>query len=343
MVQKDTSFNNPDNIFRTSDNLDEYIKGLDPNSYLARVALEYTVSNSKIELHEELIDCLLHSGNQESKEWAEVYKIDNLVSKQELSLPDSITQLTYILCSSKEMSVLQKIFQLYNYYDLKAFQMIEIVSELINKELKEIPDGYMKDSLQSRLDLAMQSVYTHLNELEKARIYGENLKDIALTPVMKAIAYKNLGMTYLYEDYDKLCTYFEMSLKIFKEMDNSDRLYNVQSKYNFAQTFWSYPDKTVWLRKETIDELQIYAYSLIKSGNKEEAHKILDSTKNSLSNDFQFGYHYYFLGLLNDNEKNYYESVKYFSKSGDRFFRQLPLIALKEKGVDTSLLSALSV
>ncbi|SDZ63561.1 hypothetical protein SAMN05421736_12362 [Evansella caseinilytica] len=334
---------NSDGIFRSLGNIDHVVKELDPTSYLARVSLEYAVSHSKRDLLDYLIERLLLSGNEESREWAEIYQLDNMVYKGEISLVDSIHKLTYIHCASTEMSILRKIFQLYNYYDLKAFQMIEILSGLIDNEINLLENSYMKDSFQSRLNLAMQSVHIHLNRLEESRKYGLQLKAIASTPIMKAIAYKNIALSYMFEDYEKSIAYFYNSLTILKKLQNHNESNNVQRIMNFVHSYWEHPEKTEWIRKETIDEIHTYVFSLIKKGDKELAIKVLDEAKNKIENDFQQGYHNYFRGLITDEEKYYYESVKFFSKSGDQFFRQLPLTALKEKGVDTMLLSALSV
>lgn len=332
-----------DEIFRSCSDIDHIIKDFAADSYLARVSLEYAVSNSKTELLEYLIHKLSNSDDVISCEWATIYQIDNLVVKHEMSLIESIDKLTHLQCQSQEMSVLRKIFQLYNYHDLKAFQMIEILSELINAEIKMLDDGYMKDSLQSRLDLAMQSVHIHLNQLEKSRMYGENLKEKAPTPIMKAIAYKNLGLSYLFEDYDNSIKNLEKSTEILLESNNLNELKNVKRSINFVHIYWDKLKQTEWSNKQSLDEVQINAYYLIKSGDKKSAIKLLEENQGKLDSDFHHGYHYYYLGLATNDEKTFYKSVEYFSKSGDQFFRQLPLLALKDLGVDTSLLAALSV
>ncbi|MDG5787191.1 AimR family lysis-lysogeny pheromone receptor [Evansella sp. AB-P1] len=340
------STNNPnytDDIFRSTVDIEHIIREFEPNSYLARVSLEYAVSNSKTELLEYLIEKLSSSENEVSNEWAEIYLIDNLVCKNELDLTESINKLTYIQCQSPEMSALRKIFQLYNYYDLKAFQMIEILSELIKNEIISLEDGYMKDSLQSRLDLAMQSVYLHLNQVEKSRTFGLNLKVNASTPIMQAIAYKNLALSYLFDNYDEAISQFNEALKVLEEIQNHDEIYHVQRLMNFVHTYWGHPEKTKWLKLDNLDEKQGYAYSLIKNNELELAKKTLEETEFQLEDDFHYGYHFYYLGLITDEDKYFYQSVRYFSKSGDYFFRQLPLQQLQEKGVNTVLLSALSV
>ncbi|MFA9556988.1 AimR family lysis-lysogeny pheromone receptor [Evansella sp. AB-rgal1] len=332
-----------DEIFRSCSDIDHIIRDFEDDSYLARVSLEYAVSNSNTKLLEYLIDKLSNSDDVISQEWATIYQIDNLVCKHEMSLIESIDKLTHLQCQSAEMSVLRKIFQLYNYHDLKAFQMIEILSELINAEIKMLNDGYMKDSLQSRLDLAMQSVHIHLNQLEKSRMYGENLREKAPTPIMKAIAYKNLGLSYLFENYDKSIKNLELSVDLLNETDNVNEQKNIKRSLNFLHIYWNKLDKVEWSNIQLIDDILIYAYCLIKKGDKESASKLLEENKGKLDSDFQLGYHYYYSGLAKNDEKEFYKAVEYFSKSGDQFVRQLPLLALKDLGVDTSLLSALSV
>ncbi|MDQ0254686.1 tetratricopeptide (TPR) repeat protein [Evansella vedderi] len=339
MVEKQTS----DDLFRSTENIEQSIKELDPNSYLARVSLEYAVSNSKIELLEYLIEKLSHSSSEESKKWAEIYNIDNLVCKNEISLIESTNRLTYITCNSQEMSILRKIFQLYNYYDLKAFQMIEILSDLINEEIKLLDEGYMKDSLQSRLDLAMQSVHLHLNQLEKSRSFGQNIIKIAPTPIMRAIAFKNLGTSYILENYNESINYFNQSLNILNNIQRHQEIHNIKRLKNFVRIYWGHTQKVEFVKNQSITDHLIVVFSLIKNGDEKSAIESLKNVESNLQDDFTSGYYYYYLGLATKEEKYFYESIKFFSKSGDHFFRQLPLLALKEKGVDTMLLSALSV
>lgn len=343
MVDNKEIHENGDNIFQTTENIDSYIKDLDPNDPLARVSLEYALCSSKRDMVDYLIKKLSTYGDDVSKEWARIYEIDHLVTTKKMSLTESINKLTHTQCISKEMSILRKIFQLYNYYDLKAFQMIEIMSGLIQEEINLLDNSYMKDSLQSRVNLAMQSMHAHLNQLEKSRVFGHNLRQIAPTPNLMAIAYKNLGATYILEDYTTSIDYYEKAKKIMEKQQNKTIVYDIQVMINFIHCYWNNGSKALWLRKETPDEMQTFAFYLIKNSEKQKALNILDNVQDKLENNFQLGYHHFYRGLITKSEADFYESVKFFNKLGDYFFRQLPLLELKEMGVDAKVLSALSV
>ncbi|MDQ0254687.1 hypothetical protein J2S74_002066 [Evansella vedderi] len=333
-------------IFQASGESDELIRQLDPNSYIARLALEFTVSNSKLDLHEYLIDKLLKCDNAVSREWAEVYNIDNQACKNVITAIDASIKLTYLKCESIEMSILRKIFQLYHYYDLRAVKMVIVLSGLITEEIKQLDNNYMKNSLQARIDLAMQSVYLHLNQLDQSRAYGKNLKEIAPTPVMKALAYKNLGTSLLFENYNASIYYLKKSMECIcsYQIDHLE-IKHIQRMTNLIHGIWNKPERATWINKESIneslDDLLVYSFTLIKNRDKASAIKILNNIENQIDSDFQYAFYCYYRGLA-DDEKYFYKSVKYFSKTGDHFFRRLPLLALKENGEDPILISVLS-
>ncbi|MFC0471808.1 AimR family lysis-lysogeny pheromone receptor [Halalkalibacter kiskunsagensis] len=317
--------------FSSIENEEQFISNVDPESYLARVSLEYFVINSKSNLVEKLIDRLLTSSSEESKEWAEVYQIDHLVYKQKMNLIEATQQLTYKKVISPELATLIKIFQLYNYASLKKFDMIASLSELVKVEIGMLNDGYMKTSLLCRYKITMQNVYLHLNKVKNSRDCGSELLEIALTPTMKAVALLSLGNSYIIDDMQKAIDYFVESVSISEQIGHEMLIADAQSSMNFTYCYWDKPDKicSEVLNTDSLSNTQGYAYYLIKSNKKDEALTLLDSIEIKIDSDYLKAFDQYYRGLISGDSTFFRGSIMYFEIAGDFYYRQLPLHELK--------------
>ncbi|WP_216829296.1 AimR family lysis-lysogeny pheromone receptor [Alkalihalobacterium elongatum] len=338
--------NNQDIIdfLSTADDVKEAIINLDPNTYLARISLEYAINNSMTDLLDQLIEKLSLSEDKESQLWAEVYRIDQEVVKGNMSLIEATNRLTYINCQTKELNALRKIFQLYNYHDLKYFEMVSTLSELVRAEVEELETNYFKKSLISRLGLVMQAVHLHLKNLDECRSYGKMVLEHAVTEKAKGVALRNIGNSYTFSNLDLAVMHFKQSKEYFQKLGQHRALTKSQRSLNFAYCYWNKPE--LFSRTSPYnapDEIHGYIYYLIKVNEFHEAERLLESVKTEISNDFQLGFHYYYHGLIKPNEDYFVESVKQFKKAGDYYYRSLPLIELKKLGVNKIILEALSL
>ncbi|ARK30741.1 AimR family lysis-lysogeny pheromone receptor [Halalkalibacter krulwichiae] len=321
-------------LFNSIDDLELFVAHIDPDSYLARVSLEYLVINGKSDLLEKLMEKLLMSSNEESREWAEVYLIDHLVYKQEKDIIDVTKQLTYKRVQSKELSTLIKVFQLYNYYDMKNFEMRTSLGELVKVEIPNLQDGFMKTSLLCRQKLIMQAIHLHQNELEQSRACGKELLEIALTPLMKAIAYNNLGNSYILSDRKQALKHFEASIQIAQLIQHTRILTQAQMNRNFTLCYWNESEKVnLNLDYETrMDEKLELVFYLIKKNQREKALVVLDEVKAGIGNDYVHGFEQYYRGLATGEHLYFQKSSKYFELAGDYYFQQLPLEQLNNGG-----------
>ncbi|WP_332694680.1 AimR family lysis-lysogeny pheromone receptor [Halalkalibacter lacteus] len=318
--------------FSSIENEEQFISNVDPKSYLARVSLEYLVINSKSDLVEKLIDRLLASSSEESKEWAEVYQLDHLVYKQKMNLIEATQQLTYKKVISPELATLIKIFQLYNYASLKKFDMIASLSELVNVEISMLNEGYMKTSLLCRYKITMQNVYLHLNEVQKSRDCGLELLEVALTSTMRAIALRGLGNSYILSDKEQAIAHFLKSITISEELGHEMLLNETQRSLNFTYCYWNEPEKVCaqFLNTLNLDNTQGYAYYLIQSDKKDEALQLLDQIDSKIDNDYLKAFDQYYRGIITRDSSFFQMSSRYFEMAGDLYYRQLPLRELKQ-------------
>ncbi|WP_209124285.1 AimR family lysis-lysogeny pheromone receptor [Alkalihalobacillus sp. BA299] len=328
----------------SADDIKQALINLDPTTHLARTALEYAINNSMIDVLDHLIEKLSACENEESQNWAEVYRIDREVVKGNLSLIEATSTLTYIRTESKEINTFRKVLQLYNYYDLKSFEMISSMSELVRKEIEQLEDSYMKSSLLTRFNLIMQSVYVHLNQLELSRDYGKLIINNEVNELAKGIAFRSLGNSFIQSSMDFALEFLYKSKEKFLNLRHHVELTHTQRSINFAHCYWNKPEKFSRTSPyNALEEKQGYAFYLIKTKDFQEAETLLNEVKQEISNDFQLGFHYYYRGLLENSEKRYYESVTHFKKAGDYYYRNLPLLELKKLGVNKVVLDALRV
>ncbi|MGG3721859.1 hypothetical protein ABET08_17565, partial [Bacillus subtilis] len=77
--------------------------------------------------------------------------------------------------------------------------------------------------------------------------------------------------------------------------------------------------------------------------NIEEATEILDELSSRDQDENELGFYYYYKGLISQDKTDYYKSIRYFKKSDDKYFIQLPLLQLERMGADLELLNLISI
>ncbi|MGK4040886.1 AimR family lysis-lysogeny pheromone receptor [Heyndrickxia oleronia] len=307
----------------------EYAKTLNPNRITARLLLEYATINRLEDVKKYLINALDNSDNNESKEWAHVYKIDDQISKGEIDEMDGLNLLNSRKYNTIESRVFSKIAQLYCYFDLKNDYKLSHLVEKLLEDSKKIKNESLRNSYVGRIFIFKTLIDLHNNKLGKLL---ESLFLIEDSPdPLKTNIYLHIGNAYIVKSYDKSMEYFNKALDCTNERSE----HFIRESINFVSVLW--------------DKFENYKYDgtlsndlfyNIKIGNKRQAENLLgiiDFEKLSTSGK---GFNCYYRGLLYNDKSWFFKSIKYFTDCNSKIYRQLPIIELKKFNIDESFFEA---
>ncbi|MBD1379138.1 AimR family lysis-lysogeny pheromone receptor [Metabacillus arenae] len=315
----------------------EYSLTLDPKKQCSRQALEYADVNNLNDLTDELIIKLAKSKNSTSNEWAAVYKLHRQMTKGEISVLQANDSLSDISIKSAEMKIFSKVMFLYQYLNKREFKRHEETINYIDTELiNNFSSSFIKNSFNCRILIMKGNARLFENDVIETRDCIEKCLKITNTVRFIALGYMNLGNTYMFENYDKARSYF------LKGVDACE--YNpiykplLERSLSFLANYWSKENSYLVEESEDIDDIQEIIFHKISIGQSEEALEMLNSLNKHELTDYDLAYDNYFRGLISKEKSYLYESIKYFKLTGDKFYRNAPLIELKKLGESDHIL-----
>jgi tetratricopeptide (TPR) repeat protein len=329
---------------REKEIMHDYILTLDPNGKCARCSLEYAVNNRMYELSDVMIEKLSSSSNAESREWSKVYNLNNNVLVGSGDYFELLEHLSALRIKSTEMKVFSRMLQMHSYFEGKKFDLFFQVSERFENEVKGIKDDYIRFNYLCRFGLISVAIHLHLDKLEDARRYANMVLDNSTQDSFRSLAYLQLGNSYILTDYTDAIECLEQArIHSSKLKDNGVRLKQVLRSINFVHNYWGKESPYLDFKSIHVSDIHEIAFSNIREGSHQEALKILDSIDQSELTSYTLGFHKFYRGLIDGKKETFMDSVINFKLSGDRYYRNLPLIELKKIGVEDMYLQALKI
>lgn len=322
--------------------MSNYIKTLDPNKKAARYALEYASVNGLSELKNHMINKLnAPSMNVESKEWAKIYSEDDKVSSQ--STINTLQELGAMNLKKTEPRIFRELLQFYVAYELKMFDLMFEISELINAGVKKVKDPFIKASFLGRLGLALCSVNLYKGRVDTARLNGFSVVNGEnRTPRIDCLAYLNLGNSYIFENYEKSLELLNKGLEISKDC-SENALNETKRSINFLQNVWNKKPEFLNYNSDCLEDIQEVIVYMINQNQLEEATKLYKSIENGDYNNYQKAFNDYIGYRLSQEKAKLFSSIKNFKLAGDAFFIQLPIIQLKNLGYEEEMIDLLLI
>ncbi|WP_442636552.1 AimR family lysis-lysogeny pheromone receptor [Rossellomorea marisflavi] len=321
----------------------EHSKTLDPNKQTARYMLEYLELN-KLQNHKaELIERMLQGSNAVSKEWATVYKIDHDYATGKVNLTDTIKKFLVQNTKTLECSIINELFLAYCYLETSSHSLIQPMMATIEEKILQVQDDYIREMLYSRYALIFISTKVREDKLKEARAMCETVINNIEDTYFTAWAYLHLGNSYIVSSKDKALFYLKSGYEITKDERFKHVHTNIKRSINFTCNLYKETPELLDLKSTDTSDQHEIAFYYIQHGQKTNALKVLDSLNLEQMSDNQKGFHFYYRGLLGNDKKVITESIKYFKKSGDIYFRKLPLLELSKSGVDDYILEALAL
>ncbi len=327
----------PDREFELMNN---YLRTVDPNKKTARVGLEYANMSRIDDLYEHLIEKLLDSSNAESKEWSQLYHLYQQGIKGSLPQLEIVDKVNEMRIKTPEMKVYSKLIIIYSYYHLGLFDILKQTSKLVDHQIVNIKDEFIKDSFTSRYGLVMTTVSLHSGSIEGVRTYGEMTLQSCQRSVINCQVLLQMGNSYMFESYEKSMEYFHKALSICNVSNKEEQIKN---SMNFVNNYWGKNPDFLDYSSDTVSDKHEVAFHYIQSGRQDEGINLLNELNFEELTHGQKGFNLFYKGLATGNKNFYYESVRHFNLAGEKFYKKLPLIELRKLGENEIILDALSV
>jgi tetratricopeptide (TPR) repeat protein len=331
-------------MYREKEIMHDYILTLDPNGKCARCSLEYAVNNRMFELSDIIINKLISSTNSESKEWGKIYSLNNDVLVNHGKYFELMERVNELRIKSNEMKIFGQMLQMHSYYEGRKFDLFLQSSDGFEKKIRAIKDHYIRFNYLCRFGLISVAAHLHLDNVVEARRYANMVLDNSTQDSYRSLAYLQLGNSYILDNYDEAIECFNHArMYSVKLNDNGTRLTQVLRSITFVQNYWGKDVEYLNSKSHDVSDIHEVAFNKIRQGKHKEAIEILDSVEQLSLNSYVLGFHHFYRGLISGDIETFMESVINFKKSGDRYYRNLPLIELKKLGVDDIYLKALKI
>jgi tetratricopeptide (TPR) repeat protein len=322
--------------------LSNYALTLDVNKKLARYFLEYLEINRLNEAKRILLDRMLECSNSTSREWAEIYDIDDRYINGKITFIQAIEEYGFLKCKSDEVKVAITIFKSYCYLDHHMHNMLYQTILTLDFEIVSIKDEYIREMYYSRLMILQIANKVALNRLEEAREVCGKVLQLVEDQNYRAWAYLHLGNSFMLSDNEKAIECYKKGLELTNGHRKIIRTHLISS-INFVSNVWNKETPFLNFESELPSDKHEIAHMYIKKNKLEKATEILNTIDFESLNDGSKGFHMYYRGLISKSMKNFSLSVTYFKKAGNVYFRQFPLLEMKKLGLDESVVEALAM
>jgi hypothetical protein len=319
----------------------EYALTLDPNKSTARIMLEYLNVNGLIETRDVLIELMLNCGNGQSKEWASVYKIDMMYLNREIDFDKATKLYSALNLKNTETMVITELLKSYCYLDQHEYNMIKRSMDLIKDDFEEIKDEYLKEILYCRHAILLVGYYVRNNKSMMVRDICWSMIDQVDDEYFKCFAFLHLGNSYIIEDYNVSYSLLKSGYELSKGKHGKIN-FALRSSICFVSNLWKKDTMLIDVNSKEVSDIHEVAFYYIQHGQKEMAKKELDKVNFEELSVNQKAFNCYYNGLLENSMDLLSKSIVYFKKSGDYFFRQLPLLELSKMNVPQCIVEALA-
>lgn len=308
-----------------------YAKALKPDSYYILEALEYADTNNWHDIFDLLIE------RATNKEWTELYKLKK--RSQSLSIGEMEFQIKKINPKSDEMKIFSKLIMVYKTCDTTNFKLMNKYADSIDTE--EMEDGFIKSSFRSRLLVLLANTFLFEGNLYAARYYASLAIIESNIDRFSAFGYLHIGNSYMLTDYKTAKDNFLSGLKFAKPGDNHYK--QLIRSLSFLENYWENDHKYTDFQSGCTEDVHEQAFYWIKRNEHEKALNLLNGMDRSALSNGQLAFHYFYRGLISSDKSDFYNSIKYFKLSGDKFFVECPLRELNKLGEDRKIVDIFAI
>ncbi|WP_127485826.1 AimR family lysis-lysogeny pheromone receptor [Neobacillus mesonae] len=287
-----------------------------------KYALEYlSINGFTKEL--ELILNKIPDSHRELSDWCQGYRILlSYLNKDDVTTV--LSQLKNYNPKHLQTKVLADILEIYCKNLNREYHSMCSLAESLYPIIENIEDEYIRKCYKIRLKENLVDVYLYYyNNPVKAREFAKEVISTNLGAKFTAHSYYIVGMSFLFEDYDKCYKNIMEYRKICMRLGRQDLADIIDNQdIPFMRSVWC---KHVESPK-TKDISEIAHYEAI-CGDKAKA---IDIIEKAIDEQGVSGYKLYYKGLATGDKSIFMQSMVHFvTKSGNKFAAQLPYEHLK--------------
>jgi hypothetical protein len=318
----------------------EYIMTLDPNKKTARYALEYVSINKMNEVRKHLIEKMLNCKNTESKEWASIYNISMLGDEGITPAMELLEMLNDIAPKSLEMICYKEIEKFYCFYDLKICENMITKEQFIKNSIKKIKDDFIRNSYGCRLAIIGIDAALHSNNIDKVREYENEINLEYNCNITKY--YLQVGNSYMFENFEKAKDHLQLAYQSALKIDSEHRRKEAERSLNFLHSYWCKEAPFLNFNSNEVSDIHEIAFYYIRK-NDDRGLMLLEVMDQEKMTDHNKGFHFFMRGLATGDEDFFWDSLMYFNKAGEKYYKYVSLNELRKLGISDRRIMALAV
>jgi hypothetical protein len=275
-------------------------------------AIEYCSTHRRFNDLNELIERCSNHKEISLRRWADVYRLFACWQKEpSRDTLQYIIKIKEVYTDDPELMPMLSFFELYVYYALNQYQMVDQLSHVTEKLIDGMKDGYLKQSFQARLAEVMSFVELKIRtNPERSRYHCDILLDSDIGKTFDGFAYHMKGTSYLLEDEENCLHYLTKSVSYYRERHKKEVADNLERNLKLVEQYFNI------INNRKLDEVFLQS---------------VYDTDNSFVMFIQ--------GCVQNNKSLLIRSLVRMTKNGDNFLAQLPQQKLQSLGYDESIIS----
>ncbi|MDO6633217.1 AimR family lysis-lysogeny pheromone receptor [Bacillus thuringiensis] len=305
-----------------------------------RIAMEYANAKGDLELLKLVVDKEKTSSLAINREWAYVYELVWMRSKGIVSGKALLEKLedrkSSKVIKTQEMKVLYGILTFYTMYDLEKFNSLFEYAEVLQPEVEEIPDDFIRTAYSGRIKEGLSYAYLMQDNVGKSRELCHEIlhlkDDKNCFSLLRASALVYLAESYTFESYERASWYITKSLEMLSDCHFEraiKRRENILNTHAFIKL----------VHNLGLNDIQIFhpaedAFLEIRKGNYKLAEEILNNIKKERG--YLVAIEYTYLGLATNDVELIEKSISMFECEGNRFYCKFPrkmLVEFNKNGI----------
>lgn len=296
-----------------------------------QVAMENARFNGLMDKLLELIEQHSKSSNQLHQEWARVYKLFYQRNNSDITPEALLKVVQYQTSEDPELFIAYRLLHAYACYDLGEYGVLRSVCKTITKEIVNLKNSQLESFYRFRLSQLLANLYLSQNDVEQAREQAQFIIDYCSNYSYVASSYHTLGLSYLYEDYEKGMDALEKGLKYSQDYKKQNHMIEIRRGIFFFNNYWGINGKYILYTNHLRDQYE-RAHFEFRRGNKEKAQVILKKIDIESLTLREKGYYFFYKGLALDNIDLFYKSMESFKKIEDKFAANMARLELYRQG-----------
>ncbi|WP_202080073.1 AimR family lysis-lysogeny pheromone receptor [Caldalkalibacillus salinus] len=293
--------------------------------------MEEACFNANLDELQDIIDLNQHTKDPQIQEWTSIYQLFLQRLRGEITPHDLLKSVQYKTSDQPLMFCAYRLLHAYSCYDNRELGVLKHVLVQIRDELEKIKDSCVEPFYHFRLCQLLSNYYLSQNEVDKVREHAYVIINYCSTQAYIASAYHTLGISYLFEDYDKGIHALQMALDIYEELGELTKINNVKRSIVFFNNYWSVIGDLMIYSNQTRD-IHERAHAEVRKENKKKAIQLLNALEIDQFGYLEMGYHYFYMGLATDNVDYLYRSIEAFKKINYKFAANMARVELYERG-----------